>query len=223
MKQTPVHDFSNPDLLAMIPVGARQVVEVGCSSGALARDYKRLNPACRYVGCDIDPIYVEQAHPYCDELEVLDIDNAPEDFFIRRGGADVWVFGDSLEHLKDPWAVLSRVRATMAKDGVVVACIPNAQHWSVQVRLATGEFRYEDAGLLDRTHLRWFTRKTILQLFDVAGFRVEQLNRRIFSEPDYEIVAPVIEELAEISGHDPKEAALDAQALQYVILARVKQ
>lgn len=222
MKQTPVHDLSNPDLLALIPPGVKNIVEVGCSSGVLARDYKRLNPTCQYVGCDIDPVYVEQARRYCDKVEVLDIDNAPEDFFVRNGGADAWVFGDALEHLKDPWTVLSRVRSTMAENGVVVACIPNAQHWSVQVRLATGEFRYEDAGLLDRTHLRWFTRKTIVQMFEVAGFQVEHLSRRIFNEPDYEVVAPVIEEMAEISGYDPKEAALDARALQYVVLARVR-
>lgn len=174
MKQTPLHDVSNPDLLALIPRDARRIVEIGCSSGALARDYKSINPHCFYIGCDIDAGYIEAAGRYCDSVEVVDIDVASGEFFQACSRADVWVFGDALEHLKDPWSVLARVHASMEDGGVVVACIPNAQHWSVLIRLAVGEFRYEDSGLLDRTHLRWFTRKTIADLFLGSGFRIEE-------------------------------------------------
>ncbi|MEJ5896894.1 class I SAM-dependent methyltransferase [Aquabacterium sp. G14] len=219
MQQTPVHEDSNPDLLGVMPLHARRIVEIGCSSGALARDYKLRNPGCWYLGCDIDASYVDLARRHCDEVKVLDIDQAPENFYSM--GADVWVFGDTLEHMKDPWAVLRRVRESMQPGGVVVACIPNAQHWSVQVRLNVGEFRYEASGLLDRTHLRWFTRKTILQMFAEAGFAVDALIPRVFVEPGYDVVAPVIEELAEVSGADPREAVLDARPLQYVIRATV--
>lgn len=220
MKQTPLHELSNPDLLSLIPKHAKTVIEIGCSSGALARDYKLINPNCHYVGCDIDASYVERAELHCDEVELVDIDAASDDFFQRRSGADVWVFGDALEHLRDPWSVLARVRTSMAREGVVVACIPNAQHWSVQVRLSVGEFKYEDSGLLDRTHLRWFTRKTIIELFEGSGLRIEEFRRRVFDEPGYANIAPIIEELAEVSGFDPREAAEDALALQYLVVAR---
>lgn len=220
MKQTPLHDVSNPDLLALVPKDARKIVEIGCSSGALARDYKSINPHCYYIGCDIDVEYVELAGRYCDSVQVVDIDAASDEFFQACSRADVWVFGDALEHLKDPWSVLARVCASMEDGGCVVACIPNAQHWSVLARLAVGEFRYEDSGLLDRTHLRWFTRKTIVDLFLSSGFYVEEFRSRVFDEPSYSSIAPIIEELAEVSGFDPLEAADDARALQYLVLAR---
>lgn len=219
MQQTPVHEQSNPDLLGVMPLHARRVVEVGCSSGALARDYKLRNPGCWYLGCDVDASYVEMARRHCDEVMVLDIDHAPESFY--SVGANLWVFGDTLEHMKDPWAVLKRVRGVMKPGDMVVACIPNAQHWSVQVRLALGEFVYEDSGLLDRTHLRWFTRKTISRMFTEAGFDIEVMLPRIFVEAGYDVVVPVIEELAEVSGGDPQEAAADARPLQYVVRAVV--
>lgn len=219
MQQTPVHEVSNPDLLQVMPVDSLRVVEVGCSSGALARDYKLRNTGCWYLGCDIDASYVDLARRYCDDVMVLDIDNAKADFYQAQAQADLWVFGDTLEHMKDPWQVLRNVRAMMRQGGVVVACIPNAQHWSVQVRLNVGEFRYEDSGLLDRTHLRWFTRKTMVEMFEQAGFQVELLVPRIFDDPNYNIVAPVIEELAEVCGADPKEALADARPLQYVLKA----
>lgn len=222
MQQTPVHQQSNPDLLALMPMDARRVVEVGCSSGALARDYKLHNPGCWYVGCDIDASYVDMASQHCDEVMVLDIDQADDAYYVKHAGCDVWVFGDTLEHMKDPWAVLGKVRACMRVGGRVLACIPNAQHWSVQVRLATGAFYYEDSGLLDRTHLRWFTKKTILQMFEQAGFRVEVMVPRIFVEQGYDLTRPVIGELAEICGADPQQAADDARPLQYVVRAVVE-
>lgn len=219
MQQTPVHHQSNPDLLALMPLTARRVVEIGCSSGALARDYKSRNATCHYVGCDIDPSYVDMARQYCDDVMVLDIDSAGDDFYSQLGGCDLWVFGDTLEHMKDPWAVLRRVRASLTEGGMVLACIPNAQHWSVQARLATGAFWYEDAGLLDRTHLRWFTRTTIPNLFEQAGFTVMKMSARVFSEPGYDTLAPVIEEMAELCGADPIMAVEDARPFQYVVVA----
>lgn len=221
MQQTPVHQQSNPDLLALMPQDARVIVEIGCSSGALARDYKLKNRHCRYVGCDIDASYAEMARLYCDEVVALDIDLADSNFYERFFGSDLWVFGDTLEHMRNPWGVLRQVRSVVRPGGAVVACIPNAQHWSVQTRLATGEFWYEDSGLLDRTHLRWFTRKTILKMFSDAGFNVDLMVPRVFPETGYDLMAPIIEEMAEVAGADPNEALADARPLQYVVRALV--
>jgi len=182
MDQTPVHEQHNADLLRLMPQAARRVVEVGCSSGALAREYKKLNPTCGYHGIEIVRDYARLARRYCDSVLELDIENLDHQA-VRDLEADCWVFGDSLEHLRDPWTLLRRIRAVISPDGHVVACIPNAQHWSVQARLACGEFRYEDKGLLDRTHLRWFTRITILEMFHETGFRVALMQARVFNEP----------------------------------------
>jgi hypothetical protein len=130
------------------------------------------------------------------------------------------VFGDSLEHLRDPWAVLARVRGTLAPHASVIACIPNAQHWSVQARLNSGALRYEAEGLLDRTHLRWFTRITIIEMFLGAGYRIDAAFPRIFAHPSTERMIAAVRQMAAAMDVDPEMAATDALPLQYVLRAR---
>jgi 2-polyprenyl-3-methyl-5-hydroxy-6-metoxy-1,4-benzoquinol methylase len=219
MKQTPVHDSYNPDLLSLIPLKTSALIDVGCGSGGLVREFKKLNPSAHCVGVDIDPKYVELAERYCDRCMTLDIDNAAESFWQSVGDRDCWIFGDALEHFKDPWAVLRKVRSILPEHGCVVACLPNAQHWSLQAKLNVGEFRYQDSGLLDRTHLRWFTRKTMIELFQQTGFVVKTGKPRIFNEPNREQVLPYIQALAKALGANAEEVVRDSIALQYVVRA----
>lgn len=219
MDQTPAHENHNPDLLELIPRNAKTIVEVGCSSGALAREYKKINSDCRYVGVECVPEYVKLAERYCDSVIELDIERANEDIFRDTLACDCWIFGDVLEHLRDPWTLLSRIRKFIPDSGSVVACIPNAQHWSVQARLSCGDFRYENSGLLDRTHLRFFTKHTIMEMFHNAGFKIANAGAKIYNEPDREKVLPVIKSMAACIGADPDMAARDALPFQYVIRA----
>lgn len=219
MEQTPAHERHNPDLLALVPTTASCVVEVGCSSGALAREYKKLNPGCRYVGIELVPQYAELARQYCDEVVESDIEAIDAAFFGTASAYQCWIFGDTLEHLRDPWLLLSRIRTVIPREGCVVACIPNAQHWSVQARLSCGEFKYEESGLLDRTHLRWFTRTTIIEMFHASQFTIAEGFPRIFDEPNREKVLPAIRAMATSIGADPEMAVNDALAQQYVVRA----
>jgi len=217
--QTPAHDRHNPELLAFLPKDSRTIVEVGCSSGALAKAYKEINADCYYIGVEIDSEYAELSRRYCDSVLNVNIEEADEEAFGSLVEADCWVFGDTLEHLKDPWSLLRRIRGSVSPDACIVACIPNAQHWSVQAILNCGLFRYEDAGLMDRTHLRWFTRITIMELFQATGFEAIEILPRIFDEPAREAVLPAIRAMALTIGEDPDQAATDAMAMQYVIKA----
>lgn len=219
MKQTPIHDNFNPDLLALMPAGASRVVEVGCSSGALARAYLAANPQSEYFGIEIDPAYAEVARPACTRVVVGDIEHMSDAVFDTLFPSSCWVFGDVLEHLYDPWTVLRRVRKSLPAQAVVVACIPNAQHWSVQARLNSGLFRYEDAGLLDRTHIRWFTKATIVELFESSGFRITDGRARIFSEPQRDKALAGIRQLAAAIGANAEEAANNAIPFQWVVRA----
>lgn len=219
MNHTPVHENHNPDLLDIIPWGSKKLIEVGCSSGALAREFKKLSPNCHYLGIEIDPAYAELALRYCDQSQVLDIETAGDAFWKENADRDCWIFGDTLEHLKDPWRVLRQVRSIMPKNACIAACIPNAQHWSLQAKLSIGDFRYEDTGLLDRTHLRFFSRQTILEMFNDAGFTVTACIPRIFHEPPRERFLPVIEQLAKLAGANPQTSVDDAMPLQYVVSA----
>lgn len=219
MDQTPVHHFHNEDLLRIIPQQSSNLIEVGCSSGALAKEFKIINPLCNYFGVDIDPNYLTLANKYCDYTADINIEHADKTFFEDQKIRDCWIFGDCLEHLQDPWKILRKIRDVIPTNGCVVACIPNAQHWSIQVKLSVGDFRYENSGLMDKTHLRWFTRQTIVELFSHTGFKIVEGIPRIFNEPNKEPFIPLIGSLAQAAGFDPATAINDSLPLQYVVKA----
>ena len=220
MEQTPAHDNANLTVLEMLPSDAKKIIEIGCGSGALAREFKIINPNCNYIGIDIVQDYVNMAARYCDSTVVADIEKQDENFFEKYKDRDCWIFADSLEHLVDPWLVLDRVRQVIPDYGTIVACIPNAQNWSIVGNLAIGNFRYKDSGLLDKTHLRWFTRKTMIELFEGAGFEVESVTARIIGDPDNIPLLPIIREIAKLVGADADIASKDSIPFQYVL--RVK-
>lgn len=217
--QTPAHDVPNPDLLAILPATDR-LVEVGCSTGALARAYRSRHPGSHWLGIEIEPSYAEAARAHCQQVLVGDVEALLQDPELREPlRADCWIFGDSLEHLRDPWEVLRRVHGLLPAAGSVCACIPNAQHWSLQARLCLGQFDYEDSGLLDRTHLRWFTPQTMASLFEGCGFRIRHCQPRIFPHPAEAEVLEQIRAFAAHLGGDPERAVRDARPLQLVIRA----
>lgn len=209
----------NRDLLPLIPSNARGVVEVGCNNGALARAYKAINPACKYTGIEVDAGNAEGSRRYCDEVLLMDIEGVDESFYAKYADYNVWIFGDVLEHLRYPWEVLARIRRNMPADGCVIVCLPNAQHWSVQAKLAVGDFRYEGGGLMDRTHMRFFTRATMLEMFAGANLKIQQGFPRIFGELKNAHVIAAIRSMAIGVGADPDLAVQDSMPLQYVVKA----
>jgi len=217
MDQTPIHEIHNEDVLRLIPRSARRIIEIGCSSGALAREYKKINPDSLYIGVEIDAEYAQQAKRHCDTVYTLNIESAEESELRERLSGDCWIFGDVLEHLVDPWALLRRVRSVLSPGGSLIACVPNAQHWSVQARLNSGLFRYEPLGLLDRTHLRWFTRITLVEMFDETGFQVVEALARVPVDSGAEKVLPAIRQMAAAVGTDPDTAVRDSLVFQYIM------
>jgi SAM-dependent methyltransferase len=217
MKQTPAHSVVNKDLLNLIPGNSRRVIEVGCMHGQMAKAYRINNSAVDYVGIDIDPDYASVASEFCTEAFAADIESISQEKFNQLFPSDCWIFGDCLEHLRDPWLLLRRIRANIDRDGCLLACIPNAQHWSVQWRLLSGQFRYEDSGLLDRTHLRWLTRTTMLEMFESTGWKVAHgFSRLLPSSPLEEPVLTGIQNFALACGLDAELAVRDAKPFQYV-------
>jgi SAM-dependent methyltransferase len=219
MRATPIHDGYNVDLLQMIPADASRVVEVGCSSGALARAYRARNPDCEYIGIERQEIFATVARPHCARVVVADIENLTNAQVEEFRPTSCWVFGDVLEHLFDPWAVLRRIRISLAPNASVVACIPNAQHWSVQTRLLSGTFKYEEEGLLDFTHIRWFTRQTIGDLFRSSGYEIVEGGGRVFDEPPRDRALAGIRAFAEAIGRDPDVAVENATPYQWLVRA----
>jgi hypothetical protein len=217
MKQTPVNEIPNMEVLSLIPKQCERIVEVGSSSGALAREYKKLNPNCHFTGIEIDPEYAALSKRYCDEVLIGSIESLDEVSFSTLFPSDCWIFADVLEHLVDPWALLQRIRDEISSEMSIVVCLPNAQHWSIQTRINCGQLFYEDSGLLDRTHLRWFSRLTMMDMFRSTGFQVVEGGPRIFTsmEPGPRI-REAIRVMAEATGTDAEAAINDALAFQWV-------
>ena len=215
-----MNDLLNLEILALVPEGVERVVEPGCGSGALGATFLSRRPEVEYIGIELGAEYAELARTRLSEVVVANVEQMEDRSFDVLNPTDCWIFGGVLEHLYDPWRTLERVRRSLGERGCVVACIRNAQHWTLQGLLNVGEFRYQEKGLPDRTHIRWFTRKTIIDLFRSTGYEIEDMGGRVFEEPARAQALPAIRSLAQACGHDPDEAERDAMPMQYLVRAR---
>jgi SAM-dependent methyltransferase len=158
----------NPALLRAVPATAHRILDVGCGEGSLGRALKQMDPSRQVLGIECQPAVAARAAQYLDEVFTLDVQAA--DPAIPPGSLDCVVYGDVLEHLVDPEQVLRRHKRFLKPSGLVVCSIPNVQHHSILTALLTSDFQYTTAGLLDATHLRFFTYSTLTKLFLDAGF-----------------------------------------------------
>ena len=175
------YQFARPELLALVPESAERVLDVGCGAGRLGEAIKNRQPAV-VTGIEFMPEAAAHARGLLDE--VFEGDAERLDLPFESGSFDCVVCGDVLEHLRDPERFLQRVRGWLVQDGRIVASLPNVRHHSVVSALLEGNWSYEPAGLLDETHLRFFTRRDIVDLFEQAGFQVAET--RIVPGPGYE-------------------------------------
>ncbi len=168
----------NRDLLALIPPDAKIVLEIGCGAGALCEAYRRVNPGVRWVGIEADSQAGELAKQSgrCDAVCILDAEDMEQNPKGDPQPPDVLVFGDVLEHMRDPWEVLKGTAHLLRSGGQCLASIPNMQHFSAIYHLLIGEWPLADEGLFDRTHLRWFTLKSIREMFDGAGLQILEVR-----------------------------------------------
>jgi SAM-dependent methyltransferase len=173
-------DIPNITLLDRIPLHARTVLDVGCSTGALGAEYKRRNPRARVFGIEIDAGAAAIARTRLDEVAVVNVETAPFPFDLDA--VDCIVYGDSLEHLVDPWAVLSQHARRLSGDGTILICVRNVEHWSFADALLRGSFSYEPSGLFDRTHLHWFNLETTRLAIEAAGLIPHDVIGRIFDQ-----------------------------------------
>ena len=212
-------DALNLDLLDRIPLDAATVLDVGCGTGALGAAYKRLNPNARVLGIEANAAAARVAARRIDQVAVADIETGVLPFDLPQG-IDCLVYGDVLEHLRDPWEVLSRHVHLLAPGGMLLACIPNVEHWSFAARLMQGHWDYAETGLLDRTHLRWFTRQTAERALIEAGLViVDRLSRVFDADLATGFVAAIKPALAAL-GADAQDYESRAIPLQYVWRAR---
>lgn len=168
--------FSNPrpDLARFVPEGLGRVLELGCGAGAFGAALKAMGVK-EVVGIERSPEAALAARQRIDRVVLADIERdaleLPPDAF------DCLVCNDVLEHLVDPWTMLARLRSYVRPGGWLLASIPNVRHHKVVRHLVwPGRWRYEADGVLDRTHLRFFTRESARELVESAGFAIERMQ-----------------------------------------------
>jgi 2-polyprenyl-3-methyl-5-hydroxy-6-metoxy-1,4-benzoquinol methylase len=162
-----------PDMLDLPPATASKVLDIGCHSGAFGEALKAQRP-CEVWGVEPDAAAAGMAQGLLDRVIVAPCSEALD---IPEKAFDAVVFNDVLEHLPDPWAVLRSVQRHLRPGGCVLACVPNMLHKdNLEHLLRERDFRYEDQGIRDRTHLRFFTRKSAVRLFEESGYKTDEVR-----------------------------------------------
>ncbi len=176
----PAYTGEREDIVQHVPEDAHRVLDVGCSVGVLGAGIKaaRTQPI-EVTGIELDPVMAEIARERLDRVIVGDVDQLDVSSQFEEGYFDCIVFADVLEHLKDPWQTLRDSTHCLRPGGTVIACLPNVRHYSTIVSLLLlGRWPYRDRGIHDRTHLRFFTRKNMVALFDVAGLEIDGVSAK---------------------------------------------
>jgi SAM-dependent methyltransferase len=171
----------------------RRVLDVGCSSGYLARPLHA--DGVSVVGLELDERAAQHARAFCEAVLVGDVESMELPF--EPGSFDAVLCGDVIEHLRDPLSFLVRVRPLLGPGGRLVLSTPNVANWSIRLGLLFGRFRYTDRGILDCTHTHLFTRKTLQECLEAADYRVVQFD---FTVPVPVLATPRVEAAAHAIG-----------------------
>jgi 2-polyprenyl-3-methyl-5-hydroxy-6-metoxy-1,4-benzoquinol methylase len=159
------------DITPLLPAAAMRVLDVGSGAGRTLAWLRSRYPGCSTVALEGDPANLDELRQNADETHIVDLNGAIPDV----GAPDLLLFLDVLEHLVQPDDVLRRLTERMAAGGTVIVSCPNIAHRSVSVPLLLrGRFEYQDAGILDRTHLRFFVRDSAVALMNQAGLTVQR-------------------------------------------------
>ncbi|QSZ27972.1 glycosyltransferase [Aceticella autotrophica] len=208
--------FKRPEILNKIPLKARNILDVGCGAGALGLELKN-RKYVKVVGIELNNDIAKIAKNVLDDVIVGDIEslafNYPENYF------DTIILADVLEHLRDPWSTLTKMKRYLKDDGIFIVSIPNINHISIILKLLGGNFEYEDAGLLDKTHLRFFTKNTILQAFRESKFEILNIENIVLNNDYFKNIAHIFSDIAKQLNVSPNYEE-EGIAYQYIITAR---
>lgn len=150
------------------------VLEIGCGSGATGALALGEGRCGRYVGVELDARAAAEARSILSSVIVGDVEALEFDW--PAASFDAVIFSEVLEHLVHPDVVVAKLARFVRPGGLLLASSPNIAQWRVIKELACGRFRLADRGVFDRTHVRWFTPETFAELFEDAGFRVDEIG-----------------------------------------------
>lgn len=167
------HDSKRPELPAMLERPPRRVLDIGCATGSTGMMLKEWWPDVFVAGVELNKVAAEKARQRIDlviseKLEDTDLEAQG----ITRGSIDTVILADVLEHMYDPWSTLLRLHPYLTDDAQVLASIPNIRHLGLMNEIAKGNFKYDYGGLLDITHIRFFTLNEMEKMFRETGYQI---------------------------------------------------
>ncbi len=193
----------------------KRVLEVGCATGYFTKALK--DRGCQVVGIEMDPDAAAIAEKWAERVVVGDLDAGTLWEELEGEQFDVITFGDVLEHLRDPLATIRASVKFLKSSGIVAVSVPNIAHGDVRMALLKGEFPYHDTGLLDRTHIQFFTKRNLENLIREAGLVPIETRR---------IVKPLFQTELEIERQDVAQSTInsiledpEAETYQFVVKA----
>jgi methionine biosynthesis protein MetW len=184
-RRAAAYENARPEIQVLVPRTARRILDVGCASGALGAALKERQGA-EVVGVELEPDYADDAAARLDRVVQADVEElaARDDLEADLGRFDCLIAGDILEHLRDPWTVLTRLAGLLEPGGTAIISLPNVRHWETFWQLGRrGTWPRRDEGIFDRTHLRWFTLSDAMAMLDEAGLATEEISRQYRLRP----------------------------------------
>ena len=177
---SPYFRFVRREILPLLPATATRILDVGAGVGATSAWLRTRYEGCTTVALEGSRAAEAALRGNVDEAHIVDLNGPLPDV----GAPDLVLLLDVLEHLVDPWDVLKRIVDIAAPQATVIVSVPNIAHFSVSLPLLLrGAFQYRDAGIMDRTHLRFFVRSSAIALLNSAGLHVEGGLRTGFNGP----------------------------------------
>jgi len=175
-KELEYFSHARKEIEPLLPVQGSRVLEIGCGSGATLHWLRVEKGYVHAAGCEISSNAAACARASVDEIVVGDAEFLTDEQLRRLGTFDLILCLDVLEHMRDPWSFLSRIRPRLDRRGMLIASIPNARNVDlIGPLLLRGKWHYRAEGILDKTHLRFFTRSTALELIRECGLKVDRV------------------------------------------------
>lgn len=163
------NEFESHRLALGFIKGKSKVLDIGCATGYFAKELIKIN--CETWGVDGDKEAIKKAKKFCKQTILCDLDNSKK-LEVPKRYFDYVLMLDVLEHLCSPESILETVKPHLRKDGHIIVSVPNIAHASIRWMLLQGKFQYTTTGILDKTHLHFYTKKSIVDLIAKSGYRV---------------------------------------------------
>jgi 2-polyprenyl-3-methyl-5-hydroxy-6-metoxy-1,4-benzoquinol methylase len=174
-KHAAYYSQTRPEMRSRIPAGTRSILDVGCGAGSFGAAIREERPECQLFGIELFADEAVKAREHYDHVWAGDVHSVLEE--IQGQSFDLIVFNDLLEHLVDPGRCLQQCLRLLSPQGRVLASIPNMRFWpALSDLLFQADWRYRDAGVMDSTHLRFFTRKSIIRMLEQNGYTVTAIE-----------------------------------------------